>query len=728
MLRQFARVRGAAVVLTVALLTVLAAPAPARADEPMRLDDQLTDRVDALADRRDEAQAALDRLRAETGLQLFVVFVESFDGIAAEKWTSETARVSDLGDRDALLAVATGDRAYWYSFDTDFPLSAAQLEDVAAVSIEPALAQNDWAGAVVGAADGYRAALAGDAPPPPEIVPGDPDPGNAGPGDGLLGGSGGGTAFPVAAICVVLVVAAGAVGIWLFARSRDRGHAVAPPVDPNDPFPGVGTQQLSDRANSLLIEVDDALISSERELRMATSEFGAEATTSFAAALEDARQDVTEAFRLRMLLDEPTSASATSDGGPPPAAPTTGPSEAARSETALSDEAGRRRLLAEIVHRSERADARLDAESDAFDALRELETRLEPAIGELDRQSSDLRGRLPVVRRELDELRQRYTGPALNSVVGNPDVAEERVSFATATLARARDRITAGQRPAATLAVRTAEQALDQAVVLLDAVTRTGADLDTARTAVDTLLTELESDLDAARRASSAAGASDPSSLAAAVTRAEQAIEAVRTALAAPTVDPLTALRQLEDANGALDRALAAVRDAAERAERARAVLDQAILAARAEIAAASDFVATRRGAVGGQARTLLAEAQRRLDRALALAADDPVAALAEAQHADRLAEQASRAAQADVDGWTPGGFGGRPGGGDAFAGGLAGAILGGILMGGGGRHHHHGSTWSSGSGGFGGGFGGSGGFGGGFGGSGARHGGGGRF
>ncbi len=212
------------------------------------------------------------------------------------------------------------------------------------------------------------------------------------------------------------------------------------------------------------------------------------------------------------------------------------------------------------------------------------------------------------------------------------------------------------------------------------------------------------------------------------MTRAEQAIEAVRTALAAPTVDPLTALRQLEDANGALDRALAAVRDAAERAERARAVLDQAILAARAEIAAASDFVATRRGAVGGQARTLLAEAQRRLDRAVALAADDPVAALAEAQHADRLAEQASRAAQADVDGWTPGGFGGRPGGGDAFAGGLAGAILGGILMGGGGRHHHHGSTWSSGSGGFGGGFGGSGGFGGGFGGSGARHGGGGRF
>jgi uncharacterized membrane protein YgcG len=727
-LRQFVRGRRAAVVLAVALLTLLAAPTTARADAPTRLDDQLTDRVDALDDRRDEAQAALDRLRAETGLQLFVVFVDSFDGIAAETWTSETARLSDLGDRDALLAVATGDRAYWYSFDTDFPLSAAQLEDVAAVSIEPALAQNDWAGAVVGAADGYRAALAGDAPPPPKIVPGDPDPGG-----GLLGGSGGRSAFPVAVICVVLVVVAGAVGIWLFARSRDRGKAVAPTVDPNDPFPGVDTQQLSDRANSLLIEVDDALISSERELRLATSEFGAEATSSFAAALDEARQEVTEAFRLRMLLDEPTDAS--TEGRSPPVAPTAGPSEAAPT-----DETGRRRLLAEIIHRCERADARLDAESDAFDALRELEARLESAISELDRQSTDLRARLPVVRREIDDLRQRYTGPALNSVASNPDTAEERVSFGTAALARASDRIRAGQRPAATLAVRAAEQAFDQAVVLLDAVTRTGSDLDTARTALDTLLVEVESDLDAARRAqsngserggSSAAGASDPASranIAAAVTLAAQAIEAVRTALAAPTVDPLSAVRQLEAADGALDRALAAVRDAAVRAERARAVLEQAILAARAEIAAATDFVTTRRGAVGGQARTLLAEAQRRLDRAVALAADDPVAALAEAQQADRLAEQASRAAQADVDGWGSGGFGGRPGGADAFGGGLAGAILGGILMGGAGRHHHHGSTWSSGSGGFGGGFGGSGGFGGGFGGSGARHGGGGRF
>ena len=143
----------------------------------MRLEEQLTDKVDALGDRRGEAQAALDRLYQETQLQLFVVFVESFDGMPSLQWAERTAAISGLGDRDALLAVATGDRSYAYTVDQNFPLTDAQLSEVAATAIEPALAANDWAGAVVGAADGYRAALAGQPVQPPAIVPGDPDPG-----------------------------------------------------------------------------------------------------------------------------------------------------------------------------------------------------------------------------------------------------------------------------------------------------------------------------------------------------------------------------------------------------------------------------------------------------------------------------------------------------------------------------------------------------------------------
>ena len=190
----------------------------------MRLDDQVTDEVGALDGRRDEANDALARLREETGLQLFVVFVDSFDGTPAQQWADETAQRSDLGDRDALLAVATGDRAYAYSFDADFPLSDAQLDDVAATAIEPALSANDWAGAVVGAANGYRAALAGQPVPRPDIVPGDASPGGSSKGGVVL------------VVVLVAVVVCGARGRCSTYGGADPLPGTGPPIDPNDPL------------------------------------------------------------------------------------------------------------------------------------------------------------------------------------------------------------------------------------------------------------------------------------------------------------------------------------------------------------------------------------------------------------------------------------------------------------------------------------------------------------
>ena len=142
-----------------ALAVVVFSPAPALADQPQRLATQIVDDAGALGGGRAGAEAALTRLQTETGIQLWVVFVESFDGVPAQQWTDETAELSDLGDRDALLAVATVDRAYAYSFPDDARLSDSELADVAADDIEPALSREDWAGAVVAGADGYRAAV-----------------------------------------------------------------------------------------------------------------------------------------------------------------------------------------------------------------------------------------------------------------------------------------------------------------------------------------------------------------------------------------------------------------------------------------------------------------------------------------------------------------------------------------------------------------------------------------
>ncbi|HET8658964.1 MAG TPA: TPM domain-containing protein [Micromonosporaceae bacterium] len=680
---MLAKTGRAAAVTALALAVSSLVPVPALADRPMRLDSQVTDRVDALGSRRAEVDAALARLRGETSLQLFVVYVRSFSGTPARRWADETATRSDLGTGDGLLAVATGDRAYAYSFAADFKLTDAQLAEVAEVAIEPALASNDWAGAAVGAAEGYRAALAGRPVTAPNIVPGDPDPG-------------GGTPRPSVAVLVLdllAVLAVLALAFWLWRRVRRRGPAQPAAGLPAGP-PQQTTEELSHRADALLVELDNALATSSQELEVATGQYGPEATGPFAAALSAARQDVAEAFRVRQLITESTTV----------------------------DEETQRGWLTEIIRRCEAADQRLDAQSAAFDALRQLEANAEQALATAQGRRGAVQARLPQAAETLHTLQDRYGGPALAAVSSNVTEAQGRVGFATEALARAERALAESDRAAAAVAVRGAEEALGQATTLVDALEKVSADLDEAQRGLDALLAEVDSDIAAGRAALDAGGASgaEQASLAAAVDQAEAAAAAVRAELAGPEPDrqlaepkpdrqlaaakpgppagakpdPLAALRRLREADDGVDRALAGVRDAAERARRARAMLDQTLLAARAEISAAADFIATRRGAVGSEARTRLAEAQRHLDLAVALAGDDPVAALAEAQQADALAEQAARMAHSDVDRWPVGAGGyGRH---DPF-GGFAGAVLGGILLGGMGGGSRHGGGWGGG-------------------------------
>jgi uncharacterized membrane protein YgcG len=678
--------RRAAVVL--AILAVAFLPGPARADGPLRLSDQLTDKAGVLGTRAGEARAALDELRAATGLQLFVVFVHSFDGTRAQDWTERTATRSDLGDRDALLAVATRDRSYAYSFDQAYPLSDAQLSAVAQTAIEPALARNDWAGAVVAAANGYRAALAGQPIPTPVVQPGPPDTdGGGGPGGGLVTGL----------VAVGVVGVAGAGGYALYRRRRraaapaDAGPGGAP-AGPPQPT----TEELSARANSLLIDLDNELRGSEQELEIARGQYGGEATAAFTAALEDARREVAEAFRLRMTLDEPS-----------------------RSDRAApADEPATRVALTEIIRRCEEADRRLDAEADAFDRLREIEPQVERMSTELGDRRAALAARVPAAESTVDGLRQRYVGEGIATVAGNPAQARERLGFAAAALTRAGEAVAGGRRAEAALAVRAAEEALGQVDTLLAAVDQAGRDLDAARTAVDALLAEVESEITATR----SSGPDTDGTLAAAAAAGTEAVAAVRAGRSRPTTDPQADLRRLQEADAVLDKALAASREAAQRDAKARARLDRALPAARAEVAAAGDYLTTRRGALGAQPRTLLAEAQRQLARAEGLATSDPAAALTAAQDATRLAQSASQAARTDVDSWSSGAgsWGGGGGGGDAFLG----ALLGGILAGGGRSRGGWGGGGSHGGGGWGGGWGG------GFGGSGSRsgRGGGGRF
>lgn len=656
------------------VLALLLVPAPAWADAPMRVPTQVTDEAGALGSRAGAVDTALARLQSGTGVQLFVVFVESFDGTPAQTWTDETARLSDLGERDALLAVATRDRSYAYSFPGDSRFSDAELADVAENDIEPALSRGDWSGAVIAATEGYSDAAAGSS--------------------GSL----------IWVLILLAVIIAGAL-IWVLLRRRRRARPARPQVT------GPPTEQLTATANALLIELDDDLRASESELALAAAQYGPEATAPFRAALDASRQDVAEAFRLRMTLEEE----------PAP------------------DEETRRRTLGEIIAKCRAADERLDAESEAFDRLRDLEGRAEQVADEVSRRRAAVESALPAAAESLQDLTHRYAGPTVTGISANLDQARERVRFTGEAVERARAALAGspaagsspvgGGRAEAALALRAGEQAVGQAEQLVAAVQRAGAELATARTAADALIVELDAEI-AAGRAALAGGSAVPAGLEVAVTGAEQAVAEVRRQLSGSKTDPVTAVATLQAADAALDRALAEAQDAAERAARARGLLAQALPVARAEVAAAGDFITTRRGAVDAGARASLSEAQRHLALAESLAGSDPVAALGEAQQAQQLAASAGQAARADVQSWG-GGYGSRGGFDEAFAG----AVLGGILSGGGGGFG--GGFGRGGGGGFGGGGWGGGGFGGsasrgrrsgGGGGGGGRRGGGGRF
>ncbi|MFE9724509.1 TPM domain-containing protein [Streptomyces sp. NPDC005794] len=681
----------------------LPASVSARADDPVDLSrqGQITDRAGALGSRTGQVEDALDRLFEERRVQLFVVYVRDFSGRDTQTWADGTANRNGLGQEDVLLAVATHDRQYAYSVDQGARLTDAQLQDVANTAIEPALRQNDWAGAAIGAANGYAAVLAGDPVPAPALTPGATDPG---------GGSDGGASADLI-VPLALVVVAGAVAAFAFARRRRRartrttpaaggwgaeaGGAAEPPV----PLP-----ELDARAKEDLVDTDDAVRTSEEELGFATAQFGEESAAPFAGAVQHAKTELTAAFRLRQQLDD--------------ALP--------------EDDATRRRMLDEIISRCADANGRLDAMSEDFDRLRALEQTAPQAVATAETTFRELVARVSASESALGAMRDGYAESASAPAAEGIEQAEDRLAFTTSALDQARQAVDSGDNARAAVYLRAAEGAIRQVSTLVDAVDRRAGELAEAAGKLPGALTETETDLADARGLLDGTPEGVPTAdLQGRVARAEAVVSDVREELGSGPYDPVDALRRVEEADAALDEALAGAREQEQGSRRARSLLDQAMLTARAAIGAAEDFITTNRGAVGSQARTRLAEAQRHGERAGELSsANDPQGALAEARQADALATQALSLAEQDVHGYRGrDGFGGPRGGG-----GTGGAVLGGIILGGllgGGRGGGLGGGFG---GGFGGGLGGSGGgFGGGpgsFGGGGTRgrRGGGGRF
>lgn len=411
-------------------------------------------------------------------------------------------------------------------------------------------------------------------------------------------------------------------------RARTRTTPGGTPVLPPEP----PLAELDAGVRAALTEADDCVRTSRAELGFAGELLGP-AAEPFAAAVRAAEAELSAAFRMRQRYD---------DGVP-------------------EETTARRHALAGMAGRCQEAGQRLDAAAAGFHRARGLERDPGEALKTAEARFRELTGRTTAAVTLLADLARRYSASATDPVSGYPELARDRLLFATARLNPARQAADTGDLPRAAGLLRAAEGAVAQAELLVGAVERLAADLAAAERLLPAALTGAEAELSALRHPGGpaagdpAAGEPPAGEPPARLRQADAVLAAVRQELTSGSYDPLEALRRIVRATAVLGAGRTGVLSAA------------ALLCARGATGAAAAYLATHRGAVGAEARTRLAEAER----LLAARPAEPPAADALARRARELAAEDVRrhrgppAAQAGDTGWA------------------GGAVLAGILLGG---------------------------------------------
>jgi uncharacterized membrane protein YgcG len=592
---RIARLLG--LVLAVLTVGVLLAPTAA-AQPPFRLPSYVNDGANALSGSEfSEVQQAVDKLYNDRRIRLWVVYVDTFSGQDAVSWTEQTRRLSDIGGQDAILAVATQDRAYAFLPPTTAP-GGFDLTSLRTNDIEPRLRQSDWAGAAVAAAEGLNPTS------------------STGTGISWFGFL---VAFAVLAMAILL--------LWLWTRRRRRKRreaefAAARRVDPADPnaLAAVSIDALDDLSKSIVVDVDNAVRTSDNELGLAVEEFGPEQTAPFNQAVANAKTTLAQAFNVRQILDD------------------------AVPETPQQ----RRDLLTRVVVAAAKADRELDAQREAFEQLRDLVINAPSRLDALTQQMVDVTARIAPSEQALAALHKQFSDTALAAVAGNVETAKQRLIFADQNITDARTLVArpVGRQTGLIDSIHAAESALGQARTLLDAVDSAGTDINRAVATLPEAIADIEKGIDQAGTLVAQGNTPRATELGAA---RDAAVKAVADAQSAGTTDPLGAFTKLTQADAELDRLLASIAEEREATERLSRAFDQALFTAQSRVRGVSDYIDTRRGSIGPEARTRLAEAVRQLQAAQDKKSANLNEAIAHANGASMLAAQAQDLANADV-------------------------------------------------------------------------------
>ena len=610
------------------LITALVVAPSAAAQPPFRLSGYITDNAGALnAGGSAAIQSASGKLYSDRRIQLWVVFVDDFSGQSAVNWADSTRAASDLGDFDAILAVATVDHAYAFRIPNRVKtISAAQVDDLRRNQIEPALRRGDWSGAAVAAANGLDKG--------PESTSSAP----------LLIGLG---------VILVAVIALYVFTRWRRRRRRAAELAAAKNVDATDPdaLAGLSLGALDDLSRWKVVDVDNAVRTSTNELALTLEEFGDQRTQPFSRAVDAAKAALAQAFTVRQQLDD------------------------AVPETRQR----RRELLTEVIVAAARADRELESQREDFEEMRDLVVNAPSRLDALTQQVVDLTARIEPAEQRMTELHNEFDLSALASVATNVATAKDRLAFAEQNLGRAREKASkpvSGEQSALVDAVHAAESSLGQARSLLDAVDTAANDIRHAVATLPSLIADIQSGIEHADAALNSAQKTKTPHLRELSGARNAAARALDAANGSGSADPLSAFTGLTKADADLGRLLTTVAEEQAAAERLTRTLEQALFTAQSRVHAVSEYIDNRRGSVGPEARTRLAEASRQIDAAQNIKATDLNEAVNYANRAAALAAEAQSLAESDVQSAQMA-YTSRYGGGDH-----TGAMMGGIIIG----------------------------------------------
>lgn len=644
-------------------------------EEPPHLYGMVTDLAGVLtADEVATIQMRLTEGEQAGVASMWVVFVNDFGGMEAGDWAERTAKRTNLGSNQLLLAVAVKERSLWLYNPPLSPISDTAVDAIVQRDLQRAFSKNDWADGVIAAAKSLQNTPrkgAKSAPAPSQSYSGE------------SGGFGPGVFFLLIGGLAIAVITFAAK----FSSKNRRSQALAH-------IRGGKQRSLAELrkdAGSALVDIDDALRSANDELGFAQAEFGIQQTDQFTSSLREAEDLAAKAFAIQRDLD---------GADPQPA-----------------DAEARYRQVLELTGEAEE---KLQAHVQQFTEMRNMRSRVDQVLAELDTRALEVRGRLEGARSVLNTLVHRFPAEALGSFQHNPARAREFLDTARRAIDAGKARVGADDRDAAVVQARLAQGAVSQAAQLLDAVYNADEMLADAQKRLPEAINSISSDIVDANRL-----VTDQSGMQPQLTAAQNAIANGHEAQHGG--DPVAALQQLTQAENALDQALEPYRDAEAKQLRAKERVTNQLADLDNQLQRVNTLLHTHRRTIGSQARLAFSQATELARQAHAEKERDPQRAVQLCSQALSHAKQAEQLAVADAQGVMSYDTLGMPGYGQQRGPGFGtlvlADVLGNILTGSAGGSSRRGGFGGGGFGGFGGGGGfsaGGGGFGsgGGFGGS----------